>query len=312
METVIRRMAWNIRRFSSALTLGLLVNMKFDWKFLLPLLAAVASVAAPIWLWQADQNSKSLSIKLATRISIQPKELGTISGVEISAGGIQLTKPHLVVFEIRNNGSKPIPTADFESAVKIKVTSDTKLVRADITDKSPKDIDATLVSDSESMSLKPTLLNPGDAVTVTAITSGDGPIFQSMARIVGISSVTLEDGTTKKPDNPRRFFLALGSVFSLIIVWLISDGFLKVNGIFLRRRAAVCAGVAAIFSTTIMLQIFFEENNTQELRYQIFWYVGLLLFASLIASLLNQKPKATASDEIAKQIQHVDPPDVAK
>jgi len=133
--------------------------MKLDWKFLLTLLATVAGVAVPVWLWQADQSSKSLSIKLATRISIQPKEQGTISGVEISVDGARLVNPHLVVLEIRNNGSKPIPAADFESPVKINVVSETKLVRANITDKVPKDIEAALVSDSEGMSLKPTLLN---------------------------------------------------------------------------------------------------------------------------------------------------------
>lgn len=134
--------------------------MKLDWKFVLTLLITVAGVASPAWLWQADQSSKSLSIKLATRISIQPKAQDFISGIKMPVDGSQLENPHLVVFEIRNDGSRPIPAADFESPVRIHVVSETSLVRASVTGEAPKDIEATLVSERQDMSLKPTLLNP--------------------------------------------------------------------------------------------------------------------------------------------------------
>lgn len=274
--------------------------MKLDWKFLLALLATVASVAVPVWLWQADQSSKSLSIKLATRISIQPKEQGAISGIEISVDGTRLVNPHLVVFEIRNNGSKPIPAADFESPVQINVVSETKLVRANITDKAPKDIEATLVSEPQGMSLKPTLLNPGDTVSVTAITSGAPPTFQSKARIVGISSVVLEDGTTKKSNKIILALLLLGSVLSLVSYWLVSDSILKSNGVFLRRRAAVFVGIMGLIPAAIAIPMFLVEVEMQVSWYFILYYLILSFPASFIASVLNRNQKAAANDEVSK------------
>lgn len=273
--------------------------MKFDWKFLLTLLVTMAGVAVPVWLWQADQSSKSLSIKLATKISIQPEAQGSISGIEISVDGTRLVNPHLVVFEIKNNGSKPISAADFESAVQIIPGPETMLVRANITEKIPKDIDTKLVADSQVISLKPTLLNPGDAVSVTAITSGDTPTFQSKARIIGVSNVVLEDGTTKKPNRIKLAFLLLGSLFSYTGVWLVSDLF-KANGVFLRRRAAVFMGFVAMFPAVIELQMFLDEVEIQGFWYFILYYVILMVPASVIASVLNRNQKEPRNDVVAK------------
>lgn len=274
--------------------------MKLDWKFLITILATVAGVTVPVWLWQADQNSKSLSIKLATKISIQPKEQGTISGIEISVDGERLINPHLVVFEIRNNGSKPIPAADFESPVQIIPESETKLVRANITEKIPKDIDASLAINSQGISLKPALLNPGDILSVTAITSGDSPTFQPKARIIGVSNVVLEDGTTTKPNKIKLAFLLFGSLLSFICAWIVSDGAIKENGVFLRRRAAVFVGLAAIIPATIGLQMFLSEVDILGFWYYMLLSVTLMLPAGLIASVLNRNPKKTGSDGVAK------------
>lgn len=274
--------------------------MKLDWKFLLTLFATVAGVAVPVWLWQADQSSKSLSIKLATKISIQPKEQGAISGIEISVDGARLVNPHLVVFEIRNNGSKPIPAADFESPVQIITGSETKLVRANITEKMPKDIDASLATDSQGISLKPTLLNPGDTVSVTAITSGDAPTFQSKARIIGVLNVALEDGTTKKPNKIKLALLLFGSLFSFTGVWLVSDSLSNTKGIFLRRRAAAFVGIVALFPAAIGLQMFLDEVEIQGFWHFILYNLILMVPASLIASVLNRNQKEPGRDEVAK------------
>jgi len=175
--------------------------MKLDWKFFAILFVTVAGIAVPVWLWQADQSSKSLSIKLLSRTSILPTEQGAASDIEVFSDGIRLTAPHLALFEILNNGSKPISASDFDSPVQINVLSETKLVRANVSSKAPKDIETRLVTETTGFSLKPTLLNPGDTITVTTITSGEPPIFQSTARIVGISNVVLKDGTTKEPNK---------------------------------------------------------------------------------------------------------------
>lgn len=274
--------------------------MKLDWKFALPLLFTVAGVAVPVWLWQADQSSKSLSIKLATKISLQPKEQDTIAGIEILVDGARLEHPHLVVFEIRNDGSKPIPAADFESPVRIQLVSETSLARANVSGKAPKDIEATLLNERQGMALKPTLLNPGDTISITAITSGAPPIFESKARVVGISNVVLEDGTAKRQNRIIVALLLFGSMLSLVSFSLMSDFIIKPNGIFLRRRAAAFVGIIAAFPGVIALQMFLEEIEIQGFWYMMLCYLILMIPAGFIARALNRSQKASVGDENGK------------
>jgi hypothetical protein len=266
--------------------------MKLDWKFFLTLVITLAGVAAPVWLWQADQSSKSLSVKLVTRIALQPKEQESISGMEISVDGARLEKPHLVVLEIRNDGRKPIPAIDFESPVQIHLESDTSFVRASVTNQSPKDIEAILSTERQGVSLKPTLLNPGDTISITAITSGAPPIFNTKARVVGISNVVLEDGTTEKPNKIKLALLLLGSILSLIGFSLMSDAVVDPKGVHLRRRAAALVGLVIVFPGVIGLQTFLEEIGVQGFWYTMLYYLILMVPVSFMASALNRSDAA--------------------
>lgn len=266
--------------------------MKIDWKFFFTLLIAFAGVAVPVWLWQADQSSKSISVKLATRIALQPKEHESITGMEISVDGSRLEKPHLVVFEVRNDGSKPIPAADFESPVHIHLESETSFVRANVTGRVPKDIDATLLNEPRSVSLKPTLLNPGDIITITVITSGAPPNFNIKARVVGISNVVLEDGATERPNKIKLVLLFLGAILSLVSFSLMSDVVIDSKGVNLRRRAAAFVGLVAVFPGAIALQTFLEEIGVQGFWYFILCYTILLVPVNFMASTLNRNQKS--------------------
>lgn len=274
--------------------------MKLDWKFFLTLLITLAGVAVPVWLWQADQSSKSLSVKLATRIALQPKEQESIPGMEISVDGSRLEKPHLVVFEIRNDGSKPIPAADFESPVHIQLESETSFVRANITGRVPKDIGATLLSSPKDVSLKPTLLNPSDIISIAAITSGAPPNFNIKARVVGISNVVLEDGTEEKPNKIKLALLFLGAIFSLVSFSLMSDVVVEPTGVHLRRRAAAFVGLVAVFPGVIALQTFLEEIGVQGFWYLSLCYLILMVPVSFMASALNRNQKSAGSDTSGK------------
>lgn len=274
--------------------------MKFDWKFGLTLLIAFAGVAVPVWLWQADQTSKSLSVRMTTRISLQPKEQDSLVGIEISADGSRLEQPHLVVFEIRNNGNKPIPAADFESPVRIHLISETSIARASISSKSPKDIEATLATERQSISLKPTLFNPGDSTSITAITSGVPPLFEASARIIGITNVSLEDGTATKPNRIRQALLLFWATLSLIGFSLMSDIIAKPDGVFLRRRAAAFIGLVTVFPGVTALQVFLDEIGVQEFWYLMLWYFMLMIPVSFLANVLNRSPKALTPDTNGK------------
>lgn len=81
--------------------------MRFDWKFWIPLIVALASVIVPVWLWQADLTAHSLHFKKISQTSLQPPATAKALDLKISVGGAELPTPYLTVFELINDGAKP-------------------------------------------------------------------------------------------------------------------------------------------------------------------------------------------------------------
>ncbi|MCX5870196.1 MAG: hypothetical protein NTY00_06115 [Deltaproteobacteria bacterium] len=265
-----------------------------DWKFFLTLFIALAGIAIPVWLWQADLSSKSLSVKLNTRVSLQPKEQESLPGIEISVDGSRLENPHLVVFEVTNDGSKPILATDFESPLDIRLESKTSFVRSQVTGTIPKDIEATILSERQRISLKPTLLNPKDTIAITAITSGASPIFVYNARVVGISHVSLEDSTIEKTSKARLAWLLSGSVLSYVAMIIMfhagTDAGVRSKDIFIRPRAAIFVCFVSGFPGVVAFGIFFKGIGIEGLGYYMFFSMILWVTATFIAIAINRKP----------------------
>ncbi len=264
-----------------------------DWKYFLTFFITVVGIAVSIWIWQAE-SSKSLSIKLITRVSLQPKEQESLPEIEISVDGSRLENPHLVVFEVTNDGSKPILATDFESPLDIRLESKTTFVRSRVTGTIPQDIEATILSERQLISLKPTLLNSKDTITITAITSGAPPIFVYKARVVGISHVSLEDSTIEKTSKARHALWlsvsVLSSVAMLIIFIAITDAEVRSKDIFMRSRAAIFIGFVSGFPGIVAFGTFLKGIGIEGLGYTMFFFMIMLIIAMFIASAINRKP----------------------
>ena len=189
-----------------------------------------------------------------------------------------------------NDGSKPVPAADYESSLAIRVQGGASFVRARVTGRSPKDIDAEIATDKQSLSLKPTLLNPKDTITVTAITSGTVPVFDSKARIVGVSSIALVDGTLEKSGTAKRSFLLAAATLLLVASMIVFDGATESRGILLRQRAAAYVGLVSAFPGVFAFMSFLEELGIQGFWYFMLYIMLLLIPVALIAFGINRKP----------------------
>jgi len=260
-----------------------------DWKFFLTFIIAVAGVVVPVWLWQIDLSSKSLSIKLVTHTSLQPKEQNSLPEFEIFFDGSRLKNPHFAIFEIKNDGSKPILAADFESPIEIRLDSETSFIRSQITDVNPKDIEAIILSESKRILLKPILLNSKDTITINAITSGEPPAFGYKARVAGIPNVSVEDNASKKPNKAKLALLLLGSVLSFSALAIVIDAVTDFKKIFFRPRAAAFVGIVSIFPGVGALEKFLEGIGIVGLWYLIACYLLLSIPAAFIASIINRK-----------------------
>lgn len=265
-----------------------------DWKFAATLVVAIVGVIVPVWLWQADLSSKSLSITLATRVPLQPTEKESLQGMEVSVDGKRIENPYLIVLEIANDGSKPILASDFESPLDIRLTSDTYFVRSRITHKTPKDIDTDISAEKTSISLKPALLNPKDSITVTIVTAGVAPVFETRARVAGIPSISIADNTVKKRNTAKLIFLAVAVVLLSVASSVAYEGAFSTSGIFLRQRAAAYVAFVSALPSVIALISFLEELDITGFWYVILYYTLILIPTGLIASALNHKPSGSA------------------
>lgn len=265
-----------------------------DWKFAATFVVAIAGVIVPVWLWQADLSSKSLSITLTTRVPLQPTEKDSLQGMEVSVDGKRIENPYLVVLEIANDGSKPILASDFESPLDIRLTSDTYFVRSRITNKTPKDIDTDISAEKTRISLKPALLNPKDSVAVTIVTAGTAPVLETRARVAGIPSISIADNTVKKRNTARLIFYAVAAILLSVASLVVYDGAFSTSGISLRRRAAAYVAFVSSLPSVVALIMFLEELDITSFWYVILYYTLMLIPTGLIASALNRKPSDSA------------------
>jgi hypothetical protein len=217
--------------------------MIFDWKFYATMLAAIAGILVPIWLWQADLAAHSLSVRLASSVALQPAETTSIPDIQISINGVNIKSPFLSTLELSNDGSKPIPTSDFESPVELSVGKDTQIVRARLTTAEPNNLKAELDTNKQSVKLRPLLLNPNDTLTIAIITSGSPPSFAAQARIAGISKIKFDDTTTKKASLSEVVKFSVIAFVSFVLYWI--------YGAFVMRSPTLRLG--PVLSTITML-----------------------------------------------------------
>ncbi|MBI3479087.1 MAG: hypothetical protein HY016_01835 [Nitrosomonadales bacterium] len=259
-----------------------------DWKFLITLLAAVAGTVVVVWIWRAELTTRSLHFRLAAQTALQPEEKTTVKGLKISIDGVELESPYLSVFELINDGAKPIATADFESPIELRVAPDASVARARVTATRPKDLEAELVTEKQSVKLKPLLLNPEDTVTIAIITSGKPPQFSSRARIAGVIGVPLVDATKSSKLGGKKWLVLAAGFLLAVCYWIASDGFLK-RAVYLRPRAAVLVSILSGLTGTVLIVVFLDAFGLQEFWRIALSVIGLGIAAAIAAAFWNRR-----------------------
>lgn len=223
--------------------------MKLDWKFIVGLLIAIAGVLAPIWLWQLDRRAHSLKLRLVSSVSLSVEKKIAIPELKISLDGKEIENPVLSVVELLNNGSKPIASADFESPIELKVDSGVLVIKARVTEVSPEDLHVTLDTTSSAIKISPMLLNPGDKISLSVLTAGpDGVQFSPQSRIAGISKISYQNQTERRPRwIAGAFFTSLG-VIGIALYFLATSAVIWPNTFLVSRPLAALTTGVAVFS----------------------------------------------------------------
>lgn len=264
-------------------------------------IATLAGLAMPLWLWFADLNSRSLLLSVVSQTALTSEEAGTIKGLQVFVDGVPIVAPTLSVIQVSNDGNKPIPSADYEGPLEVRFGEGTKVIRAEVTATSPRDIEAKLSSEALIVRIEPLLLNPDDSVTLSLLTSGKPPTFQPRARVAGVSTIKLSDGTAKTPPSRIALLALLASVLFFAASDIANSSF--VGGqpfIVVRKRAALLIMTACGLAGMAFFFVFFQAAGFEGLA----WLAGLMftvvVAGALLAAVLNRganelaKPKSAA------------------
>lgn len=253
-----------------------------DWKYILMFVVTIAGVFSPIWLTRFQSPDKQIVVHQISQSSLQPTS-SAIPDLKLTLNGAPLSAPFLSAFEIQNIGEKPILSKDFEAPLELIFGNNLKVIRAEITDKSPSDIAANVSWGKNTVRLDPTLLNPQDKITLSILTTGGTPEIQTNTRIAGVNTVPVIKAQESKP-NPRLSILLIIGTFLCSIPSLAiyrrwkpftqNDATLK-----LKPRTALAASFILMFCSIGMLTTVFSLYGMDS-----FWTMLLMVYAVQILS----------------------------
>ncbi len=254
-----------------------MATITFDWKFIATLLAAVAGVVVPVFLWQFDLSSRSLSIRLVSSVALQPTPASAVQDLQVVLNGVEIKSPYLSTLELINDGSKPVPASDFESPLEIGLNTESEVVRASILSTLPVGIPGVLTSDKYSLKLQPLLLNANDIVTFAIITSGGPPVFTPKARIAGISQVAYDDTTRNRTGWKKAALYLPLSIASTALYMFFSVSMIRRQPISVPRPLALATMIICVVAGSLAMRVGYKAIDVELNSFNIYAFTALAL-----------------------------------
>jgi len=189
--------------------------MKLDYKFF-TLFLSILGVTLTIWFANTPSSEKSLSINVLSKGLLNILDGSEIKGLKILIDESEMLAPALTILTIKNNGSSPIRSDDFESDIEIIFEGTTKLIRASIIKTQPEGLKASISVKGSKAYLAPILLNPDDSVTINMLSEGLPETVSTRSRIAGIKDIKTGEPEGKK-ESQKRSYIRLAAAFTVAI-----------------------------------------------------------------------------------------------
>lgn len=258
------------------------------------LMVTIASVVVPIYIWRADLSAKSLGLRVASQVALQPETASAMSGLQITIDGTVVVSPYLSVIELTNDGDKPIPPGEFEAPIELRLQPDTRVARARVTGSNPKDLEVHLTWDPQVVRVAPILLNPKDSVRISVLTAGQPPTFSPRVRIAGVAAVAIDDTRGKAMSWPVRFLWLCAGFLLFIVSDLTNEAITSARPLRLRRRSAILVSGTSGIAGAVMFMHFLDAMGVQELWQIVLSFIALTL-VTLVSSAVLNGPERTRS-----------------
>jgi len=145
----------------------------------------IAVVGAVFKLFQ--RKTKSLTYEILSQTPVVNRYEG--GKLKIFFEEEEVQDVHLTLVRITNSGNEPIKSNDYERQLCIGAAEVSRILTAEIKEKSPETIDVDLQIIHNKIQISKTLLNKGDSVTITIISTPNliNPLVDG--RVVGVKAI---------------------------------------------------------------------------------------------------------------------------
>jgi hypothetical protein len=213
-------------------------------------LLALLGLVWQIRLQVRFQERKTLDYTILANPRLPQIDASLKERVQILLDGIPVTSVHGVVLELRNTGNTPIRAEDFEERQIEVVFGETARVVTKQIQTNREKMAWVAVDLPNGFSLVPMLLNPGDALTITALIS-EYERAKVEGRLVGVSEIRDVTGVEEKKAirlgaNIAVVFTMIGFALPISSVILAATGLLPRDSPFGVILALMLAGIGCI------------------------------------------------------------------
>lgn len=268
-----------------------------DMKFLIMLIVAIATIFSPIWLKKIEKPDKELDVKVLSKSALQIPTNSAASDLKLMLGGKELTNSYLSILLISNQGKSPIRSSDFDTPLEIRIGKQQSIVRAVVTNRSPKEVQAKLDTDNQTIHLEPTLLNPQDSITIEILSVGGLPRYDYSSRVIGMRTLTV---LNTLQNNISLIAVVLALLLAYLMTIPTAVLMIKVqnrnelNGQLFRRRTVWLMWVASIWASESMIETFLKEIEERPYAWHII--VSSLILIAMAFPLAIWLERKTPSD----------------
>jgi len=234
-----------------------------DYKFIITL---IVTISIPIIIYAINKESRNftyeiisfnrlLNIPVIVNID-NPKFLykGKIDNLSLQYKNKTVENPYYTVIKLKNSGSSPIKTNDFESNIQIKFNEKVTIFETSILDRQPKELDTNISIVNSNILIKPTLFNSDDYITIGILSSlpSERPVVN--ARIIGIKSIK---ESVLNNEEKSSFLGILLLLTSILIMGLYSSIAYDLNQRILSHKKNSTSRLRIIKTTILCLSLCF-------------------------------------------------------
>jgi len=135
-----------------------------------------------------QRRSKSISYEVLSCTPLLSVKEEIKSNLQILYKSKPVQQVHLVLVRIFNSGNMPIPTKDYEQPISLSFGEQSKILTAEIAEKEPGNLPASIARGETGIILEPTLLNRADSVTLKMLVNEYDDITID-GRVVGVKEI---------------------------------------------------------------------------------------------------------------------------